>query len=142
MGRGPLTRARAGPYHPPPEARTTPRSQPRKRWPSAVVDLDAVRDDRRLREARRRVGAVLEDNRRSLARLFESGLLFTRAGARLGRDLLLAHQRLLRVAALLGRLEALAARADGETEVLYARVQALLAHTRQLAERSAVLLAR
>ncbi|HET9595274.1 MAG TPA: hypothetical protein VFP65_06825 [Anaeromyxobacteraceae bacterium] len=122
-----------------------PRSATRTRWPSAVVDLADARDDRRLRDYQARLRAVQETNRKALSRLFQSGLIFSRAGARLGRDLLLAHQHLLRVADLLARLGELAAgrgRRDAEAQALYAQVQALLARTSELSARSDGLLAR
>ncbi len=107
----------------------------------AVVDLAEARDERRLRDNQLRLRTVLETNRKATCRLFQSGLLFTRAGARLGRDLLLAHQHLLKVADLLARLSELGPggvrpRRDREAEALYAQVQALLARTSELSARS------
>jgi hypothetical protein len=111
-----------------------------------VVDLADARDDRRLREYQARLRSVVETNRKALARLFQSGLIFTRAGARLGRDLLLAHQHLLKVGELLARLADLAGEArggsEGDAEALYVQVQALLARTSELSARSDGLLAR
>jgi hypothetical protein len=74
-------------------------------------------------------------------------VIFTRAGARLGRDLLLARQHLMRVMDLLARLEHLdgadrASAGDGGAEALYAQVRALLARTSELCARSEGLLAR
>lgn len=84
-----------------------------------------------------------EVNRRSLGRLFQSGLVFTRQGARLGRDLLLAHQHLLRVSDLLGRIAELPeGAAGGESSALYDEAQALLARTAELTARSGLVLAR
>jgi hypothetical protein len=65
----------------------------------------------------------------------------------LGRDLLLAHQHLLKVGDLLARLEELpgsgpAGRRDVEAEALYADVQSLLARTSELSARSDCLIAR
>ena len=40
-----------------------------------------------MRDLQARCRAVDEVNRKSLARLFQSGLVYTRQGARLGRDL-------------------------------------------------------
>jgi len=120
---------------------------PRPRYPSAVVDLAEVRDDRRLHDYQARLRVVLETNRKALSRLFQSGLLFTRAGARLGRDLLLAHQHLLRAMDLLARMSEVPAhggrdRSDPEAAALYAQVQALLARSSELSARSDGLLAR
>jgi hypothetical protein len=115
--------------------------------PSGIVDLADARDERRLRDYQARLRHVLDTNRKALSRLFQSGLIFTRAGARLGRDLLLAHQHLLRVADLLARLGELSPpgprdRRDTEAAALYAQVQALLARTSELSARSDGLLAR
>jgi len=111
-----------------------------------VVDLADARDDRQLRDYQERLRAVVETNRKALARLFQSGLIFTRSGARLGRDLLLAHQHLLKVGDLLARLGELAEGArggrDGEAEALYGQVRALLARTAELSARSDGLFAR
>jgi hypothetical protein len=111
-----------------------------------VVDLAHARADRRLRDYQARLRTVQETNRKALSRLFQSGLIFTRAGARLGRDLLLAHQHLLKVADLLSRLGELdgdrPGRRTDEADALYAQVQALLARTSELSARSDGLLAR
>jgi len=108
-----------------------------------VVDLAQARDARRLREIQARCRAVDEVNRKSLGRLFQSGLVFTRQGARLGRDLLLAHQHLLRVSDLLVRIAELPEdAADGEGSALYDEAQALLARTTELTARSGLVLAR
>ncbi len=91
-----------------------PLPPPRKRSPiaaSAVVDLALARDARRLRDFQARCRGVDEVNRKSLSRLFQTGLIFTRHGARLGRELLLAHQHLLRVTDLLARVGELTAAA-------------------------------
>jgi hypothetical protein len=125
----------------------TSRGAPRKKWSSSVVDLADARDDRRLRDYQGRLRAVLDTNRRALRRLFQSGLIFSRPGARLGRDLLLAHQHLLKVGDLLARLEDLPgtgtpSRRDVEAEALYAEVQSLLARTSELSARSDCLIAR
>jgi hypothetical protein len=109
-----------------------------------VVDLAAARGDRRLRDARERLGAMADGNRRALTRLFQSGLIFTRQGARLGRELLLAHQHLVRVADLLARLGDPSGRPrrDAEAEALFGQLQLLLSRTAELSARSEGLLAR
>ncbi len=119
-----------------------PRSRKARAAPP-VVDLAQARDARRLREIQARCRAVDEVNRKSLGRLFQSGLLFTRQGARLGRDLLLAHQHLLRVSDLLARIAELpdGAAAD-DAGALYDEAQALLARTTELTARSGLVLAR
>ncbi len=108
-----------------------------------MVDLAQARDARRLREIQARCRAVDEVNRKSLGRLFQSGLVFTRQGARLGRDLLLAHQHLLRVSDLLARIAELPEdAAEGDASALYDEAQALLARTTELTARSGLVLAR
>ncbi len=106
-----------------------------------VVDLALARDARRLRDFQDRCLGVDEVNRKSLAQLFQTGLIFTRHGARLGRELLLAHQHLLRVSDLLARLGELEA-SGGEASALYQEAHALLARTAELTARCNVVLAR
>jgi hypothetical protein len=109
----------------------------------AVVDLAQARDARRLREFQARCRGVDELNRKALSRLFQGGLIFTRQGARLGRDLLLAHQHLLRVADLLAQIGDLPAAAPStDAAALYEEAQTLLARTAELTARSGVVLAR
>lgn len=121
-------------------------SHPRKRTSSAataVVDLALARDARRLREFQARCRGVDEVNRKSLSRLFQTGLIFTRHGARLGRELLLAHQHLLRVTDLLERVGELPPAAPaGEAAALYEEAQLLLARTTELTARCNGVLAR
>jgi hypothetical protein len=108
-----------------------------------VVDLARARDAKRLRELSARCRAVDELNRRSIAQLFQTGLVFSRAGARLGRDLLLAHQHLLRVGVLLARIAELPpGTPHGEAAALYDEAQSLLARTAELTSRSGPVLAR
>jgi hypothetical protein len=108
-----------------------------------VVDLSAARDARRLREFQARCRTVDDLNRRALSRLFQTGLVYTRQGARLGRDLLLAHQHLLRVSDLLLRIGELSEPgADGEAEPLYDEARELLARTTKLTSRTGLVLAR
>ena len=85
---------------------------------------------------------VLDINKRAMSQLFQTGLIYSRSGARLGRDLLLAHQQLLRVRDLLARLGEGRPGRSGGTEALYHEVQGLLARTSELTARSDVLLAR
>lgn len=107
---------------------------------AAVVDLADARDGRRLRDLHLRLGASLDRNRGALARLFQSGLVFTRAGSRLGRELLLAHQHLLRAGDLLARLPDAGAK---EAEALLERqVRSVLDRTDAVYARSGCVLAR
>src|SRR5574340_1023134 len=98
-----------------------------------VVDLAEARETRRLRELQARCRGVDELNRKALSRLFQTGLLYTRQGARLGRDLLLAHQHLLRVSDLLVRVGELSGPgAAADAEPLYDEARDLLARTTKL----------
>lgn len=122
---------------------SAPRARKARLAGPPVVDLARARDARRLRELQARCKGVDEVNRKALARLFHTGLVFTRAGARLGRDLLLAHQHLLRAGDLLARIGELPAdAADAEAAALYDEAQGLLARTAELTARTGVVLAR
>jgi hypothetical protein len=107
-----------------------------------VIDLARARDERRLAEYQRRTRQVQDQNKRALARLFQSGIIYTRVGARLARDLLLAHQHLLKVGDLLARLAETEALERFDAESVYDEVQALLARTSALGARSEGILAR
>lgn len=107
---------------------------------AAVVDLSSVRDSRRREIADKRVRVAMEDNRAALTRLFSSGLIFTQKGARAGRDLLLAHQALLKVVDVFARL-----REDGggldlglkvRGEEVFDRLEVQLTRTAQLTART------
>jgi hypothetical protein len=140
-----LTTAPPWTYHSAPKERGTAGTSRRGSRGFRVIDLARVREARRLCDYQCRLRAVLENNRRALGRLFQSGLIFSRQGSRLGRDLLLAHQHLLKVSDLLSRLGDVATGSGGsacEAEELYAQVQSLLSRTTELTARSDVLLAR
>jgi hypothetical protein len=108
-----------------------------------VIDLSAARDARRLREFQARCRTVDDLNRKALARLFQTGLLYTRQGARLGRDLLLAHQHLLRVSDLLARIGDLVGPAAArDAEPLYDEARELLVRTTKLTSRTGLVFAR
>jgi hypothetical protein len=122
-----------------------PLARPRRRPAperSAIVDLSKARELRRLREYQERCAAVDELNRKALTRLFQSGHIFTRQGARLGRDLLLAQQHILRVSDLLARIGELPAELVGDASGLYDEAQQLLTRTTELAARCGLVLAR
>jgi hypothetical protein len=107
-----------------------------------VIDLARVRDERRLAEYQCRTRQVLEANKRALARLFLSGVIYSRAGSRLARDLLLAHQHLLKVGELLARLGEMESPERFDADAVYGEVQALLSRTTALCARSDGILAR
>jgi hypothetical protein len=108
-----------------------------------VVDLGAAREARRLREFQARARGVDDLNRKALARLYQTGLVYTRQGARLGRDLLLAHQHLLRVGDLLIRIgELVGPTATADAEAFYAEARDLLARTTKLTSRTGLVFAR
>lgn len=68
-----------------------------------VIALDTMRAKQRLVRYREHAEAVLAQNREALQRLFESGLVFTRHGTQVGRELLQAHRHLLRVCDMISR---------------------------------------
>jgi len=101
-----------------------------------VVHLSVVRARSRLATYQEAIGAVLAANRRTLGRLHASGTLFSPEGARAGRDLLLAHQHLLRVVALLQRLSA---RTHLRGPTALARLEGACREVDRLLERSSAL---
>jgi hypothetical protein len=113
---------------------------------SRVVHLSVIRAQSRLAAYQDAIGAVLAANRRTFGRLHDSGTLFSRDGARAGRDLLLAHQHLLRVVALLQRLSArVHLRGQAALERLeraHRELDRLLERSSVLAERTGTHLAR
>jgi hypothetical protein len=100
------------------------------------VSLSDVRHSRRLTTYREKLDRVLRTNKRSIGRLYTSGALFTRLGTRAGRDLLLAHEHLLRVVALLDRLshqgDVPAPRAAEEVDSIFNELDTLLDRTSDL----------
>jgi hypothetical protein len=106
-----------------------------------VVDLSGVRARLRLTSYQGKVSRALDGNERALRSLYVGGVLFTRSGTRVGRDLLLARQYLLRVASLLRRLadegEVPAPRLPKQIDAVYAEVNTLLERGAQLVERAA-----
>ncbi len=111
----------------------------RRTW-APVVQLSSVRALKRRELAEQRVHTALDENRAALARLFSSGLIFTQKGARAGRDLLLAHQALLKVVDLFTRLVDPSARDDAalktRAEEVFDHLDAQLARTAQLTART------
>ena len=107
-----------------------------------VIDLARARDERRLEEYQCRTRQVLEANKRALARLFQSGVIYSRVGSRLARDLLLAHQHLLKVGDLLARFGEMDSPERFDADAVYGEVHALLSRTTALSARSDGILAR
>jgi hypothetical protein len=107
-----------------------------------VIQLARAREARQLAEYQRRTRQVIDANKRALARLFQSGVIYSRVGARLARDLLLAHQHLLKVGDLLTRLAEVESPERFDAQAVYEEVQALLSRTTTLTARSEGVLAR
>jgi hypothetical protein len=111
-----------------------------RRATAAVVDLSSVRAQKKRELAERRVRSAMKDNRAALTRLFASGLIFTQKGARAGRDLLLAHQALLKVVDVFTRLLEQASREDlalkARAEEVFRHLDAQLTRTAQLTQRT------
>jgi hypothetical protein len=82
-----------------------------------VVDLARERERRLLLGYRERAQSLLDANKRAVGKLYSTGTLFTRHGARAGRELLGTYQHLLRVSDVLGRL----AEVEAETGTMRGR---------------------
>jgi hypothetical protein len=113
---------------------------------ATVVDLRERLAQRRLDVYREKIGKVAQSNRQAIGRLYTSGALFSQAGAKAGRDLLLAHQHLLKVVSLLNQLadsgEIPAPRSAGEISAVYEELDGLLDRTSALTLRTGQYLAR
>lgn len=109
-----------------------------------VVSLHDARLSRRVDGYRARLDRVIKGNKRAITRLFSTGLLFTKHGTRAGRDLLLAHEHLLRVVVLIERLanegDVPAPRRQGELDAIFTELDTLLDRTSDLTEHTAALL--
>lgn len=118
-----------------------PTATRRPRRPLApVIELEAARERLRLHRYGERVQAALDQNRGALQRLFDSGLVFTRSGSRAGRDLLLAHQHLLKVADVLTHaLRSERPAASSHLEELFGELDVLLEKTSAIARRNKAL---
>ncbi len=108
--------------------------------PSPVVSFSEAVVGRRLKTYRARLDRALAANKKAIGRLYETGLLFTRAGTSAGRDLLLAHQHLLRVVTLLDRLsdqgDVPAPRKQSHVDEIFSELDVLLERTGELTERT------
>lgn len=109
-----------------------------------VVSLHDARLSRRVEGYRARLERVLKGNKRAVSRLFTTGLMFTKHGTRAGRDLLLAHEHLLRVVTLIDRLgnegDVPAPRRQEELDTIFTELDTLLDRTSELTEHTAELL--
>jgi hypothetical protein len=109
-----------------------------------LVSLSDLRLSRRLANYREKLDRVLKANKRAVGRLFMTGSLFTKLGTRAGRDLLLAHEHLLRVVALLDRLanqgDVPAPRKSDEVDAIFGELDTLLDRTSELTEHTGELL--
>jgi hypothetical protein len=109
-----------------------------------VVNLHDARLSRRVDAYRLRLDRVLKANKRAVTKLFTTGLIFTKHGSRAGRDLLLAHEHLLRVVALVDRLgnegDVPAPRKPEEVDAIFLELDTLLDRTSELTEHTAQLL--
>ena len=114
-----------------------PRGKPQL---APVVDLATARLGRKRQLAERRVRSVLDDNRGALSRLFATGLIFTQKGSRAARELLGAHQALLKVADVFARMndgdESPGLRLKLRGEDLFVHLEAQLARTASLTART------
>jgi hypothetical protein len=109
--------------------------------PSApVIALDTVRARQRLVRYREHAEAVLAQNRDALERLFETGLVFTRHGTQVGRELLQAHRHLLRVCDMIsrgaGKAPLRSPRPKKVGESLVDEIESLLKKTSDIARRN------
>jgi hypothetical protein len=108
-----------------------------------VIEFGKLRAQRRLLAYEKRISQALERNRRSIGRLYTTGLIFSAEGSRAGRDLLLAHQHLLKVLALLNRLRATPpGKNPTAADEAYRQLDSLLEKTGELAHRTGHYLSR
>jgi hypothetical protein len=88
---------------------------------------------------------MLAENKRTLGKLFSTGTLFTRQGARAGRDLLAAYQDLLKMSDLLAQLSELGSESGDlggrEARALFEQLEILVVRSSALASRTDGLLA-
>lgn len=111
-----------------------------------VISFANAKAQRRLAGYREKIAFVIDSNRQAIGRLYTTGALFSRQGARAGRDLLLAHQHLLKVVSLLERLSDTgnvpAPRKPREIDAVYRELDLLLERTGELTARTGNYLAR
>jgi hypothetical protein len=117
-------------------------TRPSKR--AQVVNLADVRARSRHEDYQERLTQILADNKRAVGRLYSTGMMFSKEGTRAARDLLLAHQHLLRVVTLLDRLahqgDVPAPLTDSGMDEVYAELDNLFARTDELRQKTQELL--
>lgn len=112
------------------------------------MDLGPVRARRHVDRWREKISGVIDLNRRTFERLYDTGVLFSDDGARAGRDLLRAHQHLLEVSSVLDRIEKTATKPGGTggkgdaLGSLYRELDGLLDRTQALTHRTGAHVAR
>ncbi len=79
------------------------RVHPTKRRSAVVVDLGQFREQLQRANCRQRIEETLSLHRDALRGVFESGLVYTRRGSRVARELLQSQQMLMRAKDLLAR---------------------------------------
>ena len=111
-----------------------------------VVQLSEVLAKRRLSTYQEKISAVLDANKRAIGRLYSTGAMFSRQGCKAGRDLLMAHQHLLKVMTLLERLadegDLPAPRNPEQADAVYRELDSLLDRTSELTGRTGQYLAK
>lgn len=122
-----------------------PKRRPKPSAPRAnIVSLAEAREARRLDAYKERLDRVLKSNKRSIGRLYSTGAIFTKQGCRAGRDLLLAHEHLLRVVTLIARLsdagDVPAPSGPKELANIFSELDVLLEQTAQLTQQTGELL--
>ncbi len=117
---------------------------PRRAPKAEVFSLAEARLARRLTTYRDRLDRVIRSNRRAIGKLYATGSLFTKMGARAGRDLLTAHEHLLRVVTLLDRMgdegDVPAPRSAKEVDAIFTELDTLLDRTGELSAQTSELL--
>ncbi len=116
----------------------------RKAHAAQIFSFAEAKLARRLGTYREKLDRVLRTNKRAIGRLYSSGTLFTKVGTRAGRDLLLAHEHLLRVVGLVERLsdtgDVPAPRKSAEVDAIFDELDTLLERTTQLTEHTAAMI--
>lgn len=104
-----------------------------------IVDFSLIANRKRIRESGDKINEVLENNRKAIERLFSTRMIFEEKGAAAGRDLLLAHQYLLRITKLLRVLDKMEGKIDydaPEIQIIFSELDDLLNKTNTLTSRT------